>query len=340
METPVIYFYSPMAHRSRVRVCFHRGLLSQWFPVTDLLGPPEQGGADGPLDLSKIEKSFLEWDVDVLAPGKGADAIPRVDPRDPWSFQRLPDSNVVRTRPRTAPRMGPVENEKFLFYRGLGTFDLPIEARVQADGKLVLSNRGPDDLRGLFVIQVENGRAAFGEVPVIPAGSRATEVAQPLPSGAGPSTASSPGAASVDAMVERLIPALESKLVAAGLYPKEAEAMARTWERSYFRTEGLRVLYLVPDELTRAILPLSIEPPPKSVVRVLVGRLECITPRVEAEVERALLDRRSTSPDLRRAATERLDRLGRFLEPHLRRTMARTQDEGVRASAKEILAGI
>jgi hypothetical protein len=335
METPVIYFYSPIAHRTRVRVWFQRGLLSQWFPVSDLLGPPELGRDDGPLDLSKVEKSFLEWDVDVLAPGRGADAIPSVRDGDPWSFQRLPDSNVVRTRARTAPRMGPVESEKFLFYRGLGTFDLPIQARVSAAGALALSNSGKEDLRGLFVIQVENGRGAFREAPVVPAGGSAADVAPPLSSDSATGAASS-----IDAMVERLVPALEAKLVAAGLYPKEAEAMARTWERSYFRTEGLRLLYLVPDALTQSILPLSIDPPPKSIVRVLVGRLECITPRVEAEVERALRDRGSQNAELRHAADERLERLGRFLEPHLRRAIARTQDERVRASANEILAGI
>jgi hypothetical protein len=347
METPVIYFYSPIAHRERVRVCFDHGLLSQWFPVTDLLGPPEHDRNAGPLDLSKVEKSFLEWDVDVLPHGKGADAIPSVRSGEPWSFQRLPDSNVVRTHERTAPRIGPVESEKFLFYRGLGAFALPIAARVTRAG-LELSNNGKTDVQGLFVIQVENDRAAFREAPVVRARGRTSMVALPLTrdastsrdkegSSEGSATASS--AMSIDAMVERLIPALESKLVAAGLYPEEAEAMARTWERSYFRSEGLRVLYLVPDALTNAILPLSIEPPPKSIVRVLVGRLECITPSVEADVQRALRDRRSENAELRRTATERLDRLGRFLEPHLRRAIAESDDAIVRASAEELLAG-
>jgi hypothetical protein len=345
METPVIYFYSGRAHHERVRVCFNRGLLTQWFPVTDLLGPPEHDRRDGPLDMSKVDKSFLEWDVDVLPPGQAADTIPSVKAGEPWSFQRLPDSNVVRTLPRTLPRVGPVETEKFLFYRGLGTFDLPITARVQADGKLALSNSGTEDLRGLFVIQVKNGRGAFSAAPLVPAGTGAVVVPLPMSSAAPaidtPSVdAPSIDTPSIDAMVETIIPALEAKLVAAGLYPKEAEAMARTWERSYFRSEGLRVLYVVPERLTNAILPLAIEPAPKSIVRVLVGRLECITPAVEAEVQQALRDRGSENEAVRRAAGERLERLGRFLEPHLRRVIASTQDERVRASAKEFLAGL
>jgi hypothetical protein len=345
METPVIYFYSPLSHKERVRVEFDRGLLTQWFPVTDLLGPPEpglapeRGRAIGPLDLSRVERSFLEWDVEVLPPGRGADAIPSVETGEPWSFQRLPDSNVVRTRPRRAPRIGPVESEKFLFYRGLGTFDLPITAYVREDGKLELTNSGKEDLRGLFVIEVNEGHGAFVDAPLVPIGGGRVEVAQPMTAPARSPTVPAPALPSIDAMVERLIPALEAKLVAAGLYPKEAEAMARTWERSYFRTEGLRLLYLVPEKLTQAILPLSIEPPPKSIVRVLVGRLECITPAVESEVEHALRDRTSQQESLRRAASARLDRLGRFLEPHLRRAIARTHDDRVRASAEELLAG-
>lgn len=335
METPVIYFYSSQGLRERVRVGFDRGLLTQWFPVTDLLGPPEHDRASGPLDMSKVEKSFLEWDVEVLPPGQGLDTVPSVQAGEPWSFQRLPDSNVLRTVARRAPRIGPVESEKFLFYRGLGTFDLPIRARVQSDGRLAISNSGKEPLHGLFVIQVKNGHGSFIEAPIVPAGTQAVEVSTPM-SVAAPSVA----APSVDAMVERLIPALEAKLVAAGLYPKEAEAMARTWERSYFRSEGLRVLYLVPESLTNAILPLAIDPAPKSIVRVLVGRLECITRETEAEVERALRDRGSKDESVRRAAMERLDRLGRFLEPHLRRALASTQDDRVRASARELLAGI
>lgn len=327
METPVIYFYARQATPARVRVEFERGLLTQWFPVSDLLGPPELGPEAGPLDLGTVEKSFLEWDIEVLPPGTAGDALPAVGAGDPWGFQRLPDANLLRTSPRVAPRIGPVETEKFLFYRGLGTFELPLRARTLPGSELVLENDGDDDLVHLFVVHVQNGRGAFSYAERVPAHGT-LEIARPDAS----------DAPSVGAMVERLIPALEEKLVAAGLYPKEATAMARTWERSYFHTEGLRVLYVVPRALTDRILPLEITPAPSSLVRVLVGRLECLTPEREAAVEQALRDLRAKDPELRRLAQERLDRLGRFLEPHLRRAMA-SGDEVVRESARVLLAG-
>jgi hypothetical protein len=266
----------------RLRVDFRKGLLSQWFPVTDRLGPPEMSAGSGPLDVSKVERSFLEWEVDVLPPDADARALPAVEDGSPWAWQRSPGANLVRTVPRTSPRAGPVETEKFLFYRGVGSFDLPVRAQTEAGSRLVLENGGKERVPSLFVLHVEHGRGAFRFVSGIEAGGR-VEVGCPLPR----------GAASVDAMVRELVPALVVKLVERGLYEDEAIAMARTWERSYFKTDGLRVLYVVPDETTRAILPLAVDPEPKSIVRVLVGRLECIGPEKEAEVRQALRDRLS-----------------------------------------------
>jgi hypothetical protein len=312
METPVTYFYSGRQRHLRVRVCFRNGLLSQWFPVVDKLGPAEGARGAGRLDMAKVEKSFLEWDLDVLPPGEGADAIPPVGKDDPWRFARLPDSNCVRTAPRVAPRAGPVETEKFLFYRGLGRFTLPIRVEADASGRLTIHNDGDAPIGRLFVLEVRDGCGEFAEV----AGPGAHETVS-----AEPERARKPP--SVDAMIERLRPALERALVAEGLYPKEAEAMVKTWERSYFRTEGLRIFYLVPERLTNELLPISIEPPPCQLKRVLVGRLECVTPLAEKEVADALIMRRNPrdAEDLRRAEA-RLGRLGRFAEPHVRAVLA------------------
>jgi hypothetical protein len=329
METPVLYFYSPTSQRVRLRVGFEKGLLSQWFPVSDLLGPPEGDRHGGPLDMTKVERSFLEWEFDVLPPGEGTGALPAVEPGSPWSWQRLPGSNLVRTAPRKSPRSGPVETEKFLFYRGLGSFDLPVHARTERGARVVISNDGKLDVPSAFVLHVADGHGEFSCVDGIAAG-KSVEVRRPV-------SASSP---SVQRMVDELIPALVAKLVARGLFADEALAMARTWERSYFHTEGLRVLYVLPEEATEAILPLTMDPRPSSIVRVLVGRLECITPESEAEVRQALLDRTSSDEGIRASADERLARLGRFLEPHLRRAIAASGDPVTVASARELLNGL
>ena len=135
-------------------------------------------------------------------------------------------------------------------------------------------------------------------------------------------------------VLPKLMGVLRNALKAEGLYDKEAEAMVKTWERSYFHSEGLRILYIVPPKVTNALLPIAIDPAPKELTRVLVGRLECITPEVEAAVEAAMRDPDST------ASKAALARLGRFLEPHLRRVLAATKDETVKKNATTLLKGM
>jgi hypothetical protein len=117
METPVIYVHSARRRDLKVRVDMVGGLISQWYPVTDTLGPPELGCDEGPLDLRKVERSFLEWDLEVVPRSEPEPAdIPRVSADDPWAFAREVDSAWLVTKPRQGPeREGPVEAEHYLF---------------------------------------------------------------------------------------------------------------------------------------------------------------------------------------------------------------------------------
>ncbi|MEM7306432.1 MAG: hypothetical protein AAF682_07175 [Planctomycetota bacterium] len=327
METPVTYFYAREPVRVRARVGFEGGILSQWFPVVERLGPPEAKLDEGELlDLADVERSFLEWNVDVLPIGEGLEAIPEVEADDPWSFARLPDSSVVRSAPRPAAQPGPSESEKYLFYRGLGRFEGVLKARAMPGAVLALENTSEHAIEHLFLVHVRGGRGEFREVAGI--GARETRVAScPL----------APDSGSVEEMLVELFPALEARLVDAGLNAAEARAMVLTWEQSYFHTEGLRTLYVVPRPVTDAILPLELEPRPRELERVLVGRLECLTPESEAEVLAALRDMRSDDPTEAARGWEVLVRLGRFREPYLRRARELAQDPAVREFASQML---
>ncbi|MEK7468127.1 MAG: hypothetical protein AAB074_11990 [Planctomycetota bacterium] len=329
METPVIYFYADQPLHVRARVCFNHGLLTQWYPVSDLLGPPEARPEEGPLDMAKVDKSYLEWGVDVLGKGAGLDQIPACETGSPWEAQRIPDSNVVRTEARKSPRMGPQEHEKFIFYRGLGRFELPLVAKSREDSRVSLTNNSSDPIRHLFIVNIRGSVAAWKYAPEAPAGGT-VELQCPITKAAKP----------VDAMIAELRPALEAKLVEQGLYPKEAESMVRTWERSYFRTEGLRILYVVPRLMVDRVLPLALDPAPKELVRVLVGRLECVTPEEEATVLAAVRDWSSQDGPTRAKSQAALNKLGRFLEPHVRRVLMLSTDEQILANAKSLLAGM
>jgi len=331
METPVLYFHSASARRVRVRVDFVRGLISEWYPVSDLLGPPEGSRTDGPLDISKVERSFLQWDVDVLPRDAPAPAeVPETSVDDPWTYAREVDASWLRTRPRVGPdRAGPVEAERYLFYRGLGNFAMPLVATMDRDGEVVLRNSGPRPIETAVVFEIEGDRGRIQESGVVAPGAT-TRVS--LGDGA--------AWGSVDD-VERTLQALVARrLEAQGLHVDEARAMVRTWSRSWFRNEGTRALWFLPRADVDALLPLAIDPTPDTLVRVLVGRMEVIAPRVAAEVEAAIRNHGASDAVAAGASNARLERLGRFLEPHVRHVLARTQDDRVRANALAILAGL
>jgi hypothetical protein len=74
---------------------------------------------------------------------------------------------------------------------------------------------------------------------------------------------------------------LQTALVSEGLFPDEARALLNTWELSYFKSAGLRVFFLVPRAWTDFYLPLE-QSLPGDVNRVMVGRIELITPEQRA----------------------------------------------------------
>ena len=331
METPVLYFHTKTPRHVRVRVDFERGLISQWYPVTDLLGPAEGARDAGPLDLSKIDRSFLEWDVDLLPrEGPAPAEIPAVVAGEPWTLARQVDAAWVRTVPRKGPeRMGPTEAEHYLFYRGLGTFTLPMKATFAEGGGLSFENGSAHGVAEVFAIEVREGgrEGRYGFANDVRPGSVAHDLLKGLPFVAWPERG-----------VWGLKDEVEKILVGHGMARDEARAMVATWSRSWFSSEGTRILYVVPRPLVDALLPLRIDPKPDAIERVLLGRIECIPPAVQAEVEKALVDRVAGYAPARDAAEARLARLGRFLEPHLRRVVATAKDPAAAKAAAVLLS--
>jgi hypothetical protein len=328
METPVIYFHSKTARKLDVRVDFVKGLLTQWYPVSDRLGPAEGAFKDGPLDLAKIQSSFLSWKIELAPKGESVvPAPPAVADSDPWGFARAVDAATVRTAPRERPdRMGPTESEKFIFYRGLGTFALPVAVEATPGGLVTIRNACKLPLPFAFALSVTGERAKMLSIGEIPAAGETKLSLAKLP------------AMPKDDVVASLKSAMADALVARGLFRDEADAMVKTWSRAWFSAEGTRILYAVPRPQVDSLLPLAITPAPDETVRVLVGRIEYLTPETEASVEASLLQRASPDASVRDAAMAQLVRYDRFLEPHVRRVVAKTSDPAVKKSGEELLA--
>jgi hypothetical protein len=337
METPVTYFYVDRPRTVQVRVDMPQGLLTHWFPVVRGYGPPPQAKPATP-----APGSFLDWgrvellpDVrpHIVGPLPPLDGYRTVPPDNTWRFARETDAAFVRVG-RSDPTVRHVRShgdvEKFLFYRGLGMFELPLAVRSAGAGddvQLTLQNRSKDALQGMFVVRVGKDSVQYAAVPVL-AGGAATEgdtaslLTPPLPLKDG---------------VPQVKQAVAASLIEAGLYAKEAQAMVNTWEHSYFRTPGLRVLYVLPRKAVDQTIPIQINPEPEQLVRVMVGRVEVLTPGLEKRLVRAVADLGARDAAVQKAAGAELAQLGRLQEPALHRVAALATVPEVRERAETLI---
>lgn len=325
METPVTYFYPSQPMLVRVRVRFPAGILTQWYPnVRHFV--PDLAEAGGP--KLELKNGVLNWgEVNLISPSAEAEALlPSVGADDPWAYARQTDAALVQVNDWQPSRGYSKQTEKYLFYRGLGRCEMPLRAKTRNGGTLELRNTSSHALRHVFVLRVEDGRGTFQYVPEL-AGGAQLELSISMPA----------DAPDLPIHAARLREKLEEALTACGLYPKEARAMALTWNRSYFHTPGLRVLYVLPDEQTRAILPLEVEPAPQETVRVMVARLECLTPEQEDRVAGAVAQLDAPDFERRDAASRTLRELGRFAEPNLRRVLSKAEAPELRARVQRLL---
>ena len=96
--------------------------------------------------------------------------------------------------------------------------------------------------------------------------------------------------------------------------------MVKTWEDSWLDEPGVRVLYVLGSVWTDRTLPLQISPKPQELVRVMVGRAELITPKMEIALRDIINDYAKGDADAQERAVVRARALGlgRFQEPAAR----------------------
>ena len=342
METPVDYFYSDQPLTANVSVAMPNGLLTQWYPAVREFAPSILEGAFGraekvdphlelglPFESQRCIDKFtplaggrLDWgQVEILARGGAiAPALPEAPlERFTWSYARDVAANPIRVKNPSGqsldglPVLGP-QSERFLFYRGLGNFALPVDVvEWGSDPTSVgvkLTNRSPWPTEGpVFVLDVGSDTGAFRQFAG--ALSPSAELTAALSSGA--------EALPLDRFVDALDVAMTSALLGTGLYRDEAVAMVRTWRRQWFRTPGVRVLYFAPAAWIDREVPLSISPAPDTLLRVMVLRVELLRRTTEDE---DLKFAAGLDGGANQAIGERHFRaLGRFAEPRLRRAL-------------------
>jgi hypothetical protein len=140
-----------------------------------------------------------------------------------------------------------------------------------------------------------------------------------------------------ESSLDQLTGAMVHELTSAGLYVKEAVAMVNTWRTSWFGETGTRLLYLVPGKLTDKLLPLKVEPAPDETVRVLVGRLETITPEDGQLLLHGIAGNANEPKPTDDAIKARLKQLGRFAEPAIQFLVSTTNDAATRDRLNAVL---
>ena len=363
METPVTYFYTDHVRTVNVRVDFPKGLLTEFYPPAREMLPafdPKAAYSVG----EPIGDSSLDWGeltlipIETLSPPIGVEdrqrvanhianaLMPRGNHDGHYVQARNTDSALVHLHleaQRTPDSTGDLFSqalfvgrpemdyfEKFLFYRGVGKFELPLRSEVDKNDRVTLNNDGPFPMNGAVLVEVHEGKMKAAEIGAVASGQ-----ASPVPE----------TKAVTDDDLATLVKRL---LVAQGLYEKEALAMVETWKGSWFNEEGTRVLYIVPENLTDELLPLTVRPVPDETLRVLVGRMELMSPNKEQKLIEAVRKHRDDRIEQANAKASnenpstlpipsQIQRFGRMMEPALVRVSKISRESEIRTEAERLI---
>lgn len=297
METPVIYFYGKPAgtnNRVKVNVKFPEGIITDTFPGPIAASPQNNS------TFVAIKNGEATFDVEVLD-ATTSSLIPFVDSKNIYSHARGTKSQVVRTNS---------ENEKFIFYRGIGRFQPRISISSHQGNLELRSSAASQPLAGFVISVSPDGkhqqmyRVRTSDMSTTSGFQLNSQIVQNL-------TTTFPYVMKsivTDSAVIRkeMIAALQN----AGLFEDEATAMINTWEQGYLRVPGLRLLYVLPRAEVDAILPLTLTPAADKLQRAFIARIEIMT---DIEEQKIIDDIQMVGQNFD------LNTLGRFAEPKLRR---------------------
>ena len=280
METPVLYFYSPREQTVSVNVGFRNGVITEWYPRASRV-EPEKALYDASLTHDHLDGG-ISWDSVTISPNLRA-AFPDEHGASHYYAARQTTSTPLTVRTALGE-----QQEKFLFYRGVANFPVPIVASIETNGAIRVENRAPTEIPNVILFERRGDKLGFRVARAL---SSSSLELNPI---------------DLSGSIISLGQELEGILVSQGLFQNEAHAMVETWRDSWFE-EGTRLLYIVPEKFVSSVLPLTVTPAPEKTTRVFVGRLELVTPATQRAVEQAF----ATHDD----AT--LRKYGRFLEPIL-----------------------
>jgi hypothetical protein len=343
METPVIYFYSDEKISLDVSVDFPKGVITEWYPQANQIGPStipapspipqadelaHKAGAKPEFTFASLlinhaaKESRARWaNIEILPAIEGDDTARSLQQDRSGSHYftaRDTDAAFIRVDSSGTTNCAP-EYEKFIFYRGVGSFATPLHVTMQGNA-VTIANTGPEPLDHFFVLGLQNGAGKYISVERLAPGEKRT-VQIDLAAGVSPTKY----------LAQQLSQSMTKALTSQGLYKREAQAMVNTWRDSWFEEDGLRVLYTLPRQWTDHTLPLTLDPKPRELVRVMVGRAEVFTPATEKKLSHALTMAQNGDTEARATFMSECKKLGRFAEPALQKLRSKTNGELINA---------
>lgn len=283
LETPVMYFYPPAGSPLPpvdIEVRFRGGWLTEFYPDAVLDAPGFDGRRFGP--ISARATGTLRWD-DVRI-GSDVGQLPATDAHVWLAPRDVAAADVTVGH----------ERERYLFYRGVGNLEAPLQVRrspsangrgdellIVADPQVSSTLEAPLRIPALWLVDVrDSGSVAWRRLP----GRAISPSGQIIMKKEAPIAAQFPAADYDHAHLADLRADMHAALVEDGLFRDEAAAMLSTWEAAYFASPGLRLFFLMPQAWTDRVLPLHVSVP-ADITRTMVGRIELVTP-----AQRELLD--------------------------------------------------
>src|SRR5439155_12267170 len=239
METPVIYFYSDAERTVDVSLRFPQGLITEWYPQANEIGPSafapnklattldglaQRAGLSPQITFASwfgkkgVPDSRIHWrQLRLLPPQERADLparLPIEASGNHYFAARETDAAFVRVNPYGK---GQPEFEKFLFYRGVANFNTPLKVTLGGASEewFTLKNTGQAELRHLFILRVRNGQGQFASVGRLAPGEQRS-MDRPFDRGA--------DLLPLDNVVNRLSREMRDALTGEGLYEREAAA--------------------------------------------------------------------------------------------------------------------
>lgn len=280
LETPVVYFYPPAGWTRQVdvQVSYRGGWLTQFYPTAALGGDVNPNGElrFGHLNVDTV--GSLLWkrlSFGGREPGPATHDKVWLAPRD------VQAASVTTSNG---------ERERYLFYRGVSRNAAPVRI-VRQGGELHVRSQWETT-----TASATNEPSAAWLVDVRADGQLAFRPLEPLELARGEGvdlTVTQATFSESDYSAENLTKvttAIHAALEHDGLFADEATALLNTWRVSYFGRPGLRLFFMTPRSWTDHYLPMTVSEP-ADITRVMVGRIEIVTPQ-----QRALVAKIATGP--------------------------------------------